>query len=60
MSAAPKPCPFCGTAGEDLEVEPTPEDAPDFYVSCGMCMCRGPEGLTEASAIHSWNSRPTP
>lgn len=53
MTAALKPCPFCG--GEAGVVANRP--FPDAYVQCGECDAEGPVSASEAAAVNAWNRR---
>ena len=44
-------CPFCGEKGE-----PVLRD--DGWVECVECETFGPSGMTRASSIRRWNTRP--
>ena len=62
VTDALKPCPFCGTSGEDLMLFCDPEEArdnsgPSRRVQCGGCHIEAPYYDTEAEAITAWNTR---
>jgi hypothetical protein len=57
---APLPCPFCGSAADQLVVERwSPEDDPDpaYHVNCLNCDGYGPEAATAIAAAQGWNGR---
>jgi Lar family restriction alleviation protein len=59
-SPDPLPCPFCGSAADQLVVERwSAEDDPDasYHVECLKCACNGPEAATQLEAAEAWNGR---
>ena len=50
-----KPCPFCGSGV--LHKNNPEKMGYTFFVSCGLCDCRGACLPTEQGAIDAWNTR---
>jgi Lar family restriction alleviation protein len=46
-------CPFCGSYGLDLELDPTK----GYYVYCSHCRTCGPIHSLRLKAIDLWNQR---
>ncbi len=54
-----KPCPFssCKSAAAPIVVRPH-LNSNTFQVVCSKCGSRGPETISEQSAVDEWNRRP--
>ena len=50
-----KPCPFCGSGV--LHRNNPEKMGRTFFVSCGLCDCRGACLPTEQGAVDAWNTR---
>jgi Lar family restriction alleviation protein len=61
MSEQLSPCPFCGSAGEELglcyDVGATPAEGQDWFVRCYVCHVETARQDSEAEAIAAWNRR---
>ncbi len=58
-----KPCPFCGSKGKDLRVDPSgvlrfggKVDPLGWSVCCKKCLCCGPYHDDKTEAVKSWNT----
>lgn len=61
MSADLKPCPFCGSDGEELglcyDTGSQPLVGTDWFVRCYVCHVETERFVTQAEAIAAWNTR---
>ena len=59
-----KPCPFCGTAAERIDIDPTDENEPNAggsYISCPVCLASSKIVFGEKIGLEeSWNRRDGP